>query len=157
VCALSEIVMAPNQKFTVPLLGQGERVHQHDWGSLTITAEEMVKSKSLVEIVVRCAELDNKDLFSKSDPFLRISRLQEDGSATSVYRTEVKKNNLNPTWKPIRINLQQLCNGDMVRTLTIFLHTVGFKLFHLLQENQKCDDFCVTKETRAIKTSYFIQ
>jgi hypothetical protein len=91
------------------------------------------------------------------DPFLRISRLQEDGSATSVYRTEVKKNNLNPTWKPIRINLQQLCNGDMVKTLTIFLHTVGFKLFHLLQENQKCDDFCVTKETRAIKTSYFIQ
>ncbi|KAH8942030.1 hypothetical protein BDL97_14G077100 [Sphagnum fallax] len=119
VCALSEIVMAPNQKFTVPLLGQGERVHQHDWGSLTITAEEMVKSKSLVEIVVRCAELDNKDLFSKSDPFLRISRLQEDGSATSVYRTEVKKNNLNPTWKPIRINLQQLCNGDMDRPLKI--------------------------------------
>ncbi|CAK9262098.1 unnamed protein product [Sphagnum jensenii] len=119
VCALSEIVMAPNQKFTVPLYGQGERVHQHDWGSLTITAEEMVKSKSLVEIVVRCAELDNKDLFSKSDPFLRISRLQEDGSATSVYRTEVKKNNLNPTWKPIRINLQQLCNGDMDRPLKI--------------------------------------
>ncbi|CAM6034769.1 unnamed protein product [Sphagnum compactum] len=119
VCALSEIVMAPNQKFMVPLHGQGERVHQHDWGSLTITAEEMVKSKSLVEIVVRCAELDNKDLFSKSDPFLRISRLQEDGSATSVYRTEVKKNNLNPTWKPIRINLQQLCNGDMDRPLKI--------------------------------------
>lgn len=61
-----QIVMAPNQKFMVPLHGQGERVHQHDWGSLTITAEEMVKSKSLVEIVVRCAELDNKDLFSKS-------------------------------------------------------------------------------------------
>lgn len=61
-----QIVMAPNQKFLVPLHGQGERVHQHDWGSLTITAEEMVKSKSLVEIVVRCAELDNKDLFSKS-------------------------------------------------------------------------------------------
>jgi hypothetical protein len=53
------------------------------------------------------------------DPFLRISRLQEDGSATSVYRTEVKKNNLNPTWKPIRINLQQLCNGDMDRPLKI--------------------------------------
>ncbi|CAK9864602.1 unnamed protein product [Sphagnum jensenii] len=119
VCALSEIVMAPNQKFTVPLYGQGERVRQHDWGSLTITTEEMVKSKSLVEIVVRCAELDNKDHFSKSDPFLRISRLQEDGSATSVYRTEVKKNNLNPTWKPIRINLQQLCNGDMDRPLKI--------------------------------------
>ncbi|CAK9204572.1 unnamed protein product [Sphagnum troendelagicum] len=119
VCALSEIVMAPNQKFTVPLHGQGERVHQHDWGSLTITTEEMVKSKSLVEIVVRCAELDNKDLFSKSDPFLRISRLQEDGSATSVYRTEVKKNNLNPTWKPIRISLQQLNNGDMDRPLKI--------------------------------------
>eukprot|EP00250_Pteridium_aquilinum_P002723 c12946_g1_i1 orf=428-2179(+) len=116
-CVLSQIVTTPGQSVTralQPLKGQGSEVAgMPDLGSLTVRAEEMVNSKSIVEIKVTCAELDNKDVFSKSDPFLAISKRNEGGSYVPVYKTEVKKNSLNPTWKIIQITLQQLCNGDM--------------------------------------------
>ena len=35
-------------------------------GTLTVHAEEAIASKSVVEMVFRCSNLDNKDLFSKS-------------------------------------------------------------------------------------------
>lgn len=116
-CILSQIVTTPGQTVTralQPLKDQGlEVMGMPELGLLTVRAEEMVNSKSVVEISAHCSELDNKDLFSKSDPFLSISKRTEDGSFIPVYKTEVKKNRLNPTWKPIKITLQQLCNGDM--------------------------------------------
>lgn len=116
-CVLSQIVTTPGQSVTRALQPYKEQdvevVGMPDLGSLTVRAEEVVNSKSVVEIMVNCLELDNKDVFSKSDPYLKISKQNEDGSLTPVYKTEVKKNSLNPTWKPIKITLQQLCNGDM--------------------------------------------
>ena len=35
-------------------------------GSLTVRAEETVASRSVIELVLRCSHLDNKDVFSKS-------------------------------------------------------------------------------------------
>ncbi|KAI5080565.1 hypothetical protein GOP47_0003748 [Adiantum capillus-veneris] len=116
-CVLSQIVTTPGQSVTRALQPSKEQeldaAGMPELGSLTVRAEEVVHSKSIVEIRVNCLELDNKDLFSKSDPYLSISKRNEDGSYTPVYKTEVKKNSLNPIWKPIKITLQQLCNGDM--------------------------------------------
>ena len=36
-------------------------------------------------------------------------------SYTVVHKTEVVRNNLNPTWKPFTISVQALCNGDYDR------------------------------------------
>lgn len=42
------------------------------------------------------------------DPFLLISKLVEGGNAIPICKTEVIKNDLNPTWKPIFLNIQQV-------------------------------------------------
>ncbi len=60
-----------------------------------------------------------KDSLGKSDPFLRFSRVNEDGSAIPVFKTEVVKDNLNPTWKPIITTMQRLCNGDPYRPVLL--------------------------------------
>lgn len=116
-CVLSQIVTAPGQKLTRALQPLKEQVTEMsgmpELGLLTVRAEEMLQSKHIVEFEVFCTDLDNKDFFSKSDPFLSISKMTEDGSFIPVYKSDVKKNDLNPTWKPFKITMQQLCNGDM--------------------------------------------
>ncbi|OMJ92385.1 hypothetical protein SteCoe_4827 [Stentor coeruleus] len=62
----------------------------------------MVEANNLVtkvEIFVAARELINKDTFSKSDPFCCLDIQYGSGSYTEIGMTEVKKNNLNPTWK----------------------------------------------------------
>jgi hypothetical protein len=45
---------------------------------------------------LRCC-FTRQDTFGKSDPFVRFSRVNEDGGAIPVFKTEVVMNNLNPT------------------------------------------------------------
>ncbi|KAK2109907.1 Copine-1 [Saguinus oedipus] len=51
------------------------------------------------------------DFLGKSDPFLEFFR-QGDGKWHLVYRSEVIKNNLNPTWKRFSVPVQHFCGGD---------------------------------------------
>lgn len=52
---------------------------------------------STLELAVRCENLANKDLLSKSDPFC-VMFLKRDGSWFEFDRTETLLNNLSPTW-----------------------------------------------------------
>ncbi|XP_029315771.1 copine-7 isoform X2 [Cottoperca gobio] len=61
--------------------------------------------------------LDTTDLFSKSDPFLEIYRVNDDQSEQLVHRTEVIKNNLNPVWEPFKVSLISLCSCDDERKI----------------------------------------
>ncbi|OVA09681.1 C2 calcium-dependent membrane targeting [Macleaya cordata] len=109
-CALSEIVTKPTQSLTLKLVRGEESTqsnHLQKLGELTIRAEECIGSKTMTEIILRCSDLEYKDLFSKSDPFLVISKTVENGTPIPVCKTEVKKNDLNPTWKPVFLNIQQ--------------------------------------------------
>ncbi|KAG6701560.1 hypothetical protein I3842_08G171200 [Carya illinoinensis] len=63
-------------------------------------------------MILHCSYLDNKDIFSKSDPFIRISRIVESGSSIPICKTEVVNNNLNPTWKPLCLSMQQFGSKD---------------------------------------------
>ncbi|EPQ04632.1 Copine-7 [Myotis brandtii] len=51
-----------------------------------------------------------QDVFSKSDPFLELYRVNDDQSEQLVYRTEVVKNNLSPVWEPFKVSLNSLCS-----------------------------------------------
>jgi hypothetical protein len=66
-----------------------------------------------------CNLLNKEGFFSKSDPFLVISRMNEDGTYTQVWKNQKVDNNLNPAWAPARIPMTQLCNGDIERPLRI--------------------------------------
>ncbi|CAN8294909.1 unnamed protein product [Cochlearia groenlandica] len=106
-CVLSEIMTKPNRSMTLNLAGKVGPGASRQLGTLSVQAEETTASKTVVEMDFRCINLDNKDLFSKSDPFLRISRIVENSGAVPICRTEVVDNNLNPMWRPVCLTMQQ--------------------------------------------------
>ena len=65
------------------------------------------------------SNLDKKDLFSESDPYFTVSRVNPDGSDTLVYRSEWISNNPSPEWAAVEITSGKLCNGDWNRDLRI--------------------------------------
>nr|KAG5706037.1 hypothetical protein BaRGS_028146 [Batillaria attramentaria] len=95
-----------------PLKGCGQ-------GTIVVRCEEVSATKDEVTLQLRATKLDKKDFFGKSDPFLLIHRANEDMSFTVVHKTEVVRNNLNPTWKPFTISVQALCNGDYDRSVQV--------------------------------------
>ncbi|XP_068667391.1 protein BONZAI 1-like [Aristolochia californica] len=112
-CALSEILTKSTRSLGLQLERKGEQGHGlTNFGELTVQAEECFGSKTSIEMVFRCSDLENKDLFSKSDHFLVISKIVESGPSIPICKTEVKRNDLNPTWKPVVINMQQLGSKD---------------------------------------------
>uniref|UniRef100_A0A671XNU5 Copine 7 n=1 Tax=Sparus aurata TaxID=8175 RepID=A0A671XNU5_SPAAU len=82
-----------------------------------VHAEEISGNNGYVELSFCAKKLDDKDLFSKSDPFLEIYRINDDETEQLVHRTEVIKNNLNPVWEPFKVSLISLCSCDEERKL----------------------------------------
>ncbi|KAL5566184.1 hypothetical protein UlMin_029348 [Ulmus minor] len=111
-CALSEIVTKNSRSLTLNLQGKNARRGVRNLGTLTVHAEETFASRTAVEIVFRCSNLTNTDLFSKSDPFLRISRVVESGGSVPICKTEAIDNNFNPIWKPLCLSMQQFGSKD---------------------------------------------
>ncbi|KAF8408488.1 hypothetical protein HHK36_007643 [Tetracentron sinense] len=110
-CALSEIVTKPTRSLTLNLVHREESTRSsrpQKLGELTVRAEECFSSKTTTEIVLRCSDLQYKDLFTKNDPFLVLSKTVESGIPIPICKTEVEKNNLNPTWKPVFLTIQQV-------------------------------------------------
>ncbi|KAI3951061.1 hypothetical protein MKW92_031589, partial [Papaver armeniacum] len=118
-CALSEIVTKQNKSLTLKLTVRNGKGVMRNQGTLTVFAEETITSRQAVEMVFRCSKLDNKDLFSKSDPFLRISRIAE-GVNIAISKTEVVDNNLNPTWRPVCLTSQQFGSKDTPLVIECF-------------------------------------
>lgn len=114
-CGLSEIVAKSNRSLTINLVRKEEFTnvtHPRNFGQLTVNAEECVCSKTTTELILRCLDLENKELFSKSDPFLVISKIVERGIPVPICKTEVLKNDLSPIWKPLFLNIQQVGSKD---------------------------------------------
>ena len=76
----------------------------------------------MVQLQLCAQNLDNKDTFSKSDPFYVLSKSSPAGQFVVVHRSEVIENNLNPTWKPVNLTLRELCSGDAQRPLKIDIY-----------------------------------
>lgn len=80
-----------------------------------VAAEEVATCKEEATFHFEGKKLDKKDWFGKSDPFLAIYKVNEDGKYTVVHRTEVIKNTLNPTWATFTLPVRSLCGGDYNR------------------------------------------
>ncbi|XP_071252403.1 copine-4 isoform X1 [Salvelinus alpinus] len=118
-CTLGQIVS--QRKLTKPLLKQGSTVSKSFIMVcvmyLQVTAEELTGNDDYVELSFSARKLDDKDFFSKSDPFLEIFRMNDDDTLQLVHRTETVMNNLNPVWKTFKTSLNSLCSGDHDRPL----------------------------------------
>ncbi|KAI6661556.1 Copine-9-like [Oopsacas minuta] len=82
-------------------------------GKITLKAEEQPESKQKARFQILCKNVDKKDFWGKSDPYLEIHKTRETGRPILVHITEVIKNTLNPSWKPFEIDLTALCSGDL--------------------------------------------
>ncbi|XP_044238243.2 copine-7 isoform X3 [Ursus arctos] len=112
-CTLGQIVA--QKKMTRPLLLKFGR--NAGKSTITVIAEDISGNNGYVELSFRARKLDDKDLFSKSDPFLELYRVNDDQSEQLVYRTEVVKNNLSPVWEPFKVTLSNLCSCEETRPL----------------------------------------
>ena len=87
---------------------------------MTVKDEAVANTRDVFVCTFAANKLVNKDgFFGKSDPFLKIHRMSEDGTYTSVWTNKHIDNNLNPTWPVARIPMMNLCNGDPMRPLKI--------------------------------------
>lgn len=88
-------------------------------GHIVIVTEEVSASKQSIFMELRARHLEKQCWIVRNDPFLVISRSNEDGSHSVVLKTEVDRSTQNPRWKPIRISARTLCNGDHDRSIKI--------------------------------------
>ena len=107
--SLGEIVAVQSKGFSKKLYGKGGMIH--------IISEELLGNKETVTFNFCAKNLDKKDFFGKSDPYMEISRSTECNQYVIVHRTEVIKSNLNPQWKQFKLEVRTLCNGDYHRDL----------------------------------------
>ncbi|XP_034170284.1 copine-1 isoform X1 [Pangasianodon hypophthalmus] len=113
-CTLGQIVSS--KKITNPLqLKPGKPAGK---GTITIVAEEVRDNRAIV-LETEAKNLDKKDVFGKSDPFLEFFKQADDGTWQLVHRTEVIKNNLNPSWKKFAVSLHTFCNGDLNKPIKV--------------------------------------
>ncbi|XP_038652494.1 copine-4 [Scyliorhinus canicula] len=115
-CTLGQIIS--QRKLSKSLLKHGNTAGK---SSITVIAEELSGNDDYVEFTFSARKLDDKDFFSKSDPFLEIFRMNDDGTQQLVHRTEVIMNNLNPMWKSFKVSVNSLCSGDHDRKLKLIV------------------------------------
>ena len=110
---LGQIVSAQGSQY-VAVLKDGPRANG---GKIFVSAEELQVNKETIKVQFAAENLDKKDFFGKSDPYVVISKGFSNGKFVKVHETEVIKNTLNPTWKPFNIPVRTLCNNDYDREL----------------------------------------
>lgn len=115
-CTLGDIVTMQNSTIQLTLRVPNSKENR---GTLFVCAEEVRALKYSVTFQFRGENLDKKDFFGKSDPYIVISRSRDDGTFTPVLRTPHILKTLNPTWQPITKSAQAICNGDMFRLLRV--------------------------------------
>lgn len=114
---LSDLVSFSSRQYTGKLQG----VPNKDCGEIVIVTEEMSHCKQTAEIQFHAKRLTKLSFICSNDPFLAISRSNEDGSYSVVCKTDHVRSTQNPTWKPITIRITTLCNADYDRYLLHFL------------------------------------
>ena len=112
--SLGSIVSASNGQFA-SVLKDGPRKKS----KIFIIAEELEVNKEVVHMQLAGIKLDKKDFFGKSDPYFVISKGSSSGKWVVVHKSEVIKNTLNPSWKPMTISVRNLCNNKKERPLKI--------------------------------------
>ena len=89
-------------------------------GTVEIKGEAKHNTRDLFCLSFSATKLSNKEgWFATSDPFLNVSRINEDNTWTAVWKSSVIDNSLNPKWAAVKIPMSSLCNGDLDRPLKI--------------------------------------
>ena len=112
---LAEIVAHSGRQF----VGKLRDVSEKDYGQLVIVTEELSSCKQIVQIQFCSKRLKKISWLFKNNPFLVVSRSNEDATFSAVIKSETKKSTQNPVWMPITMRVRSLCNGDYDRTIKL--------------------------------------
>lgn len=94
---------------------------------MIVTAEEIVETREVLEFRFSCQDLvkeqsiiDQSKVLDQCRPYFRLERLnRDDQSWEVVWKSEVLKDTLDPTWQVARLPLQMLCNDDKSNPLKV--------------------------------------
>uniref|UniRef100_A0A8C4NEL5 Copine 4 n=1 Tax=Eptatretus burgeri TaxID=7764 RepID=A0A8C4NEL5_EPTBU len=151
-CTLGQIVS--QRKVTKALmLKQGKSAGK---STITVIADELNDNNDYVLLAFQAKKLDDKDFFSKSDPFLETFRLNDDGTQQLVYRTEVVMDNLNPMWEPFKVSIQSLCCCDYERQLKVQWDCINPK-YKAKKKRYKNSGVVVLSQCKIIKIYSFLE
>lgn len=112
---LADIVSHSGRQFVGNLVG----ISQSAKSQIVIVTEEVSSCKQIAKIHFQANELTKMSWFVKNDPFLVLSRSNEDGSYSVIAKTEVLYWTQNPRWRPMILRVTTLCNGDYDRNIKI--------------------------------------
>jgi hypothetical protein len=96
-CNLSSLLVS---KPKVLLLENSEK-------KLAFSITEERKTPEVVKIQLEAKQVDKKDIFGKSDPYFFIFKSTQQGWS-EVFRSEIIKNTLNPTWRQFSLSADVL-------------------------------------------------
>lgn len=96
-------------------------------GELYVRVQDLADfNRGTLNLQLRGVQLENIEVFSKSDPFYEIQSAQSlpNGSRfwQPVYRSETIKNNLQPKWNGCQLSIESLCAGNQERPLQIRIY-----------------------------------
>lgn len=92
---LGDLVSISGREFHGKLTG----VPNRDCGEIVIVTEEVQSCRQIAHIQFRAENLKRFSWLCSNDPFLVLSRSNEDGSYSVVAKTDVVKATQNPTWR----------------------------------------------------------
>lgn len=89
-------------------------------GKIWARGESVHDTRNLFVCKFEGDKLKNKGgFFGKSDPFIQVSRCNEDGSWSSTWNCEHIKNTLSPKFTVTKIPIVSLCNNDLNRPIRV--------------------------------------
>ena len=104
-CSLGELMGSNANSLSFKLKGPKATKE----ATVAVRAEEVSTCSDQLILGLSAAKLKNKDgFFGKSDPFIRMSRINEDGSWELVWQSETVMDNLSPVFKPQQIQVQKI-------------------------------------------------
>mmetsp|Transcript_13122 Transcript_13122/g.24562 ORF Transcript_13122/g.24562 Transcript_13122/m.24562 type:complete len:459 (+) Transcript_13122:223-1599(+) len=86
-------------------------------GKVILRSEEVKGTMDSIYLELAARGVEDVEVFSKSDPFLTISKLRPDNTWARVHQTEYIPNNLNPIWRGFQLPVSSLCGGDFFRPI----------------------------------------
>ncbi|XP_031627963.1 copine-8-like [Contarinia nasturtii] len=116
---LSDLVSTAGRQYIGKLKGQIGGSSNQNLGEIIIVAEEVLGCKQIAQIKFRAEQLPKLGWVCSNDPFLVLSRSNEDSSWSVVARTEPCWATKNPIWNSFGIRVTTLCNADFDRTIKI--------------------------------------
>lgn len=116
---LGALVSSHGRQVHGKMIGKIDGEIIRDKSEIIVVTEEVSSCKQVIEIQFACENLPKRKWFRNNDPYLVISRMNEDDSYSVVTRTKVAESSQNPEWDPLKIRVSALCNGDFDRKIKI--------------------------------------